>query len=151
MPTPRHTAYQPTQFLPPVIPLSCADMGQQDEQLSLALLLPSPSDNPSPSLSKVCPEIGLMQAVLEDAINCFQRRSSKKAQNAQRLAREAEEWLLSNDLDWPFSFLNICSALGLDPDYIRRGLKRWRQSLPTERQKRRRLAVPVHRPMRIAA
>lgn len=39
---------------------------------------------------------------------------------------EAEEWILEEDGDWPFSFENVCEVLGLNPRYVRQGLIRWR-------------------------
>jgi hypothetical protein len=94
--------------------------------------------------------VGLMYAVLQDALQCFRGHSSRNPRSARRLAREAEEWFFSEDVDWPFSFLNMCAALGLDPSYIRAGLRRWRQCPPQERRKVRR-TVPARRPLRIAA
>ena len=44
---------------------------------------------------------------------------------AKLLGREAEKWLFSDDSNWLFSFLSICGALDLCPQYIRQGLKRW--------------------------
>ncbi len=73
------------------------------------------------------PEKRLMLAVLEDAVICFQKfvRSSNAK---ERLAfEEAEAWILDEDSHWLFSFVNICEALGLDPDYLREGLIRWKQ------------------------
>lgn len=70
-------------------------------------------------------EVALRRAILEDAIRCFQRRFVRKGRRVRRLAQEAEEWFAADDTDWPFSFVNICAVLGLEPDYIRRGLKRW--------------------------
>jgi hypothetical protein len=69
----------------------------------------------------------LMHAVLDDAINCYQKQFLPSTRHEQRLASEAAEWLFSNDDRWPFSFVNVCHALGLDPEYLRRGLKQWRQ------------------------
>jgi hypothetical protein len=68
-----------------------------------------------------------MRAVLDDAIDCFQKQFVAGGVRAQRLAKEAEAWLFSDDDHWPFSFVNICAALGLDPAYIRRELTRWCQ------------------------
>jgi hypothetical protein len=51
-----------------------------------------------------------------------------RRRRAQRLAREAEAWFLSDDDHWLFSFASICAALGLEPSYIRRKVKQWGQS-----------------------
>ena len=71
-------------------------------------------------------EIALIRAVLIDAISCFQKPSTGTRRD-QRLAQEAEEWFFSAKDGQPFSFINICSALGLEPEYIRLGLKRWQR------------------------
>lgn len=82
-------------------------------------------------------EVALMRAVLEDAIDCFQKQMFKSGRRAQRLARDAEEWLFKDDQQWPFSFLNICHVLGIDAGYIRRGLRQWQEkqfALETQRR-----------------
>ena len=71
------------------------------------------------------PETRLLIAILEEAINCFQRYYFAQHDSGQRLFREADEWLMSNHKDWAFSFESICDALGLDPSYVRSGLRRW--------------------------
>jgi hypothetical protein len=48
----------------------------------------------------------------------------------QRIAREAEQWFLSEDADWPFSVVSVCAVLGLEPEAIRQRLKRWSHSYP---------------------
>jgi hypothetical protein len=73
-------------------------------------------------------ETALMRAVLEEAVDCFQKQFVKSGRRAQRLAREAEEWFTTENLSWPFSFVNICAVLGLDPNYIRRGIKAWQKN-----------------------
>jgi hypothetical protein len=68
----------------------------------------------------------LMLAVLEDAVGTFQKYTGATGRRAQRLFAEVEEWFASDDTDWPFTFVNICEALGLEPHYVRRGLSLWR-------------------------
>jgi hypothetical protein len=72
------------------------------------------------------PEQVLMLAVLEDAVMCFQDNVAAVAPRKQLLFREAEEWIFSSAKSYLFTFDNICEALALDPDYLRRGLKRWK-------------------------
>jgi hypothetical protein len=71
------------------------------------------------------PEQALLLAVLKDAIETFQRLFGAKATSARRLFRESAEWIWSDESDRVFSFVHICEALGLDPRYIRRGLRNW--------------------------
>lgn len=78
------------------------------------------------------PEKRLMLAVLEDAIMSLQKYALGKSRREKLLFREAEEWILESGSEWPFSFENICDALGLSPDYIRYGLARLRQGARAE-------------------
>ena len=68
------------------------------------------------------PEQELMFAVLKDAICCFQKYGSARDKMRTRLYLEARKWLMQEDSDWPFSFANICEAIGLSPQYVRAGL-----------------------------
>lgn len=79
------------------------------------------------SLATVSPEAALMCAVLEDAFFCFQRQFEIERRDIYA-AREAEEWFFSDDARELFSFVSICTVLGLEPEFIRRGLKHWSQS-----------------------
>jgi hypothetical protein len=74
------------------------------------------------SLAKVCPETALMYAVLEDAFLCLQKQIEVTRQCVKR-ALEAKEWFFSEDSDWLFSFVSVCNALGLEPEFIRKRLK----------------------------
>ena len=38
------------------------------------------------------------------------------------LLREAEQWIMTDDDQWVFSFRNVCSVLGVNAEYIRRGV-----------------------------
>jgi hypothetical protein len=73
-------------------------------------------------------EEGLMLAVLENAIEYFQKYALAQSEREKRLFREAEEWILEKNSDWFFSFENICETLELYPDYIRQGLLRWKEA-----------------------
>jgi hypothetical protein len=73
------------------------------------------------------PEAALMCAILEDAVESFQNQFAAATPRAKRLGDEAEEWLYSDDSHWVFSFLSICAALDLCPQYIRQGLKCWHE------------------------
>jgi len=76
------------------------------------------------------PEKRLMLAVLEDAVGTFQKYVNQRSRHGRRLFGEAEEWFASTAADWPFAFVNVCQALGLDADYLRAGLWRWRDRQP---------------------
>lgn len=67
----------------------------------------------------------LMAAILQDAVLVYRRerivtRGNQTSQHYRaRHVREAREWLRSEETEWPYSFLNICAALGLDAGRVR--------------------------------
>jgi hypothetical protein len=77
--------------------------------------------------SSLQPEKRLMLAVLEDAVGTFQKYARARERTGQRLFTEVEDWFTSDDQEWPYSFVNISQALGLDAAYVRGGLARWRR------------------------
>lgn len=77
------------------------------------------------------PEKRLMLAVLEDAVRCFQDNVSAESDAKKKLFAEAAEWFLAEDDNSTFSFDNICDALALNPEYVRRGLLRWKEKTLT--------------------
>jgi hypothetical protein len=83
-------------------------------------------------------ETALMRAVLEDAILCYLGRGRRRRVDPRILAREAEFWLSRDDWESPFSFNNVCSALGLAPQSTRRIIFSWGQD-----PQRARLALRV--------
>ena len=64
----------------------------------------------------------LMLAMLESAVEDFQKYVLARKPRAKHLFQEAEEWLLDKDGEGLFSFENICETLGLHADHIRKGL-----------------------------
>ena len=67
----------------------------------------------------------LMLAVLEDAIDCYQKYANTSDLRGRQLFAESQDWIMSPDKRWLFSFENICQIVDMNPDYIRQGLKRW--------------------------
>ena len=86
-----------------------------------------------------------MLAVLDSAIECFQKYVLAQRERERRLFREAEEWILERNSDWFFSFENICETLELYPDYIRQGLLCWKESKLKEAQAAGRPTPPAPR------
>ncbi len=91
-------------------------------------------------------DVRLLLAVLEEAVSTFRHNIAAKTRREQRLLLEAEEWFRSDDNGWLFAFESICNMLGFDPDLLRKGLERWKQTASPEGANRLR---PVRR-MRIA-
>ena len=70
----------------------------------------------------------LMLAVLENAVEYFQKYVLARKPSGKQLFREAEEWFLDKDSDALYSFESICETLGLHPDPIRKGLMVWKEA-----------------------
>jgi len=71
-------------------------------------------------------ENALMLAILENAVEYFQKYVLAQNGMGQKLFQEAEEWFLDKNCDELFSFESICEIFGLHPDYIRHGLMSWK-------------------------
>ena len=72
-------------------------------------------------------ELSLMRAVLQDAILCYLGRAKRRRIDPRILAREAEHWIRINDWESPFSFNNVCEALGLSQESTRETILGWRR------------------------
>lgn len=105
----------------------------------------------SPHVQAERPEVTLMRAVLEEALTCFQYQFFIRRPGAQQLAKEAEEWFFSDATSWPFAFVNICTVLHLDPNYIRRGLRNLQTNWPPKLSQRKRRIIGTRRPLTLAA
>ena len=76
--------------------------------------------------SAVRGEKRLMLAVLEDALDCYQKYAFARDLHGRQLFDESNDWITSSNRAWFFSFENICETLGINPEYLRRGLESWR-------------------------
>ncbi len=69
------------------------------------------------------PERRLLFAVLSDAIICFQRACMG---TGPRRPSESERWIMSDDRRWLCSYVNVCEALDIAYEPLRRALLAWR-------------------------
>jgi hypothetical protein len=63
------------------------------------------------------PESQLQVAILEQAVEDLRR--PRRNRQSERSYREALGWMTSDNEGWPFSFVNVCLSLGLDPAAVR--------------------------------
>ena len=102
--------------------------------------------------SAIAPVKRLMMAVLEDALRCFQNNADAKGGPRKRLFADAEQWLCGEVGDGPFSFETVCETLGIEPQFLRAGLKEWRnQQLAGVSTRRLARRSPVVRSGKISA
>ncbi|HVO95457.1 MAG TPA: hypothetical protein VMT22_21555 [Terriglobales bacterium] len=70
----------------------------------------------------------LMLAMLENVVEDFQKYVLATDKKGKDLFNAAEEWIMETDSPSFFSFECICAHLELDPDYMRKGLMRWKEA-----------------------
>ena len=85
------------------------------------------------------PEKALLMAILEDAIHCYRKFRAARDRARRERFREAEQWIMEEGDERLFSYHNVCELLGLDPQYIRRGVRELNAN-PTEPERAHRRA-----------
>jgi hypothetical protein len=70
----------------------------------------------------------LMLAVLDSAVEDFQKYVLARHTSGKKLFQQAEEWFFDKDSEGLFSFESICETLGLHPGPIRKGLTVWKEA-----------------------
>ena len=70
------------------------------------------------------PEKRLMIAVLADAFDLLLRPPAPPHSRRLPWQRDAKRWVQSDDREWPYSFVNICETLSLEPHRVREHLAR---------------------------
>ncbi len=79
----------------------------------------------------------LLVTLLADAIDCFRKYVRPRNAQHRRLFNEAEAWIMDEDKPpivdphggaCGFSFEYVCEVLDLDAEYVRTGLRRWRDT-----------------------
>ena len=69
----------------------------------------------------------LMVAILEDAVDVYRKQAGARDRKRRQMFEDAEAWIESPDKSWIFSYENICEVLGIDTEYLRKGLRVWKQ------------------------
>lgn len=87
------------------------------------------------------PEKNLLIAILQDAIHDYRKYCRARDPEGKGHFREAQKWIMAGGNNWIFSFNNICELLGLDPDYIRRGLNEPDADRTKQRENRKSLEL----------
>jgi hypothetical protein len=88
------------------------------------------------------PEKALLVALLEDAIHTYRKYRATRDRVGKERFREAKDWIMGRGNDWIFSFNNVCELLGLNPDYVRRGVIESANETAKEEKPRSRHGTP---------
>src|SRR5438874_1232578 len=81
-------------------------VGESDNWFSVVARLPLPGDG------SLLPEKRLMLAVLNDALLTLARHRGAADYRAQKRVSEVDVWVASDDVEWPFAFVNVCEEPG---------------------------------------
>lgn len=73
-------------------------------------------------------EKNLLKAVLKDGVSTYQKHISSTSRAGEKLFREAEEWISNKGREGMFSFESVCEALGLNSNYVRGLLLKWKEN-----------------------
>ena len=84
--------------------------------------LVSDVQGPYPSMAQLDPVKRLMLAVLDRAVDDFRVYAAVPTGRGRRLFADVAAWFRSST-DGAFDFETICQATGLDPDFVRKGLR----------------------------
>jgi hypothetical protein len=78
--------------------------------------------------ASVEPIMRLMGGILADAVRCVQRNFEAKSPSRRQEYREAKFWMFHDRGDGPFSYQDVCDALGIDPRRLRELIIRWEKN-----------------------
>ncbi len=81
------------------------------------------------------PERRLVTGLRQDAVECYQKHLYARDHKARQLFADAEEWIMSQDRVYFFSFENVCDLLEINAEFVRRGLVGWRERQRVQRGK----------------
>ncbi len=68
------------------------------------------------------PERALLSALLFDGVQSCISYFIATSPDERSEFREAYNWVMDGDNDYAFSFICVCEALGINPEYLRLGL-----------------------------
>jgi hypothetical protein len=83
------------------------------------MIRPNLSDEKADALANSGPEAALAKGVLVQAKRDLRRFRTAQDRIGREIYVDAYSWIASDDLWWPYSFLNVCEVLGLSPEVLR--------------------------------
>lgn len=78
-----------------------------------------PNDETTEALANSGPHVALAKGVIAQAKQDLRRFRGAPDRIGREMYRDAYSWVASNDFAWPYSFLNVCEALGISPEVQR--------------------------------
>jgi hypothetical protein len=94
--------------------------------------------------ASVEPIMRLMAGILIDAVRCFQRHFAARESNRRQEFREAKSWIFDDMGIGPFSFLDVCDWLEIEPHGLRDWIVRGQEDRHRGDNQRRMRRYPVN-------
>ena len=86
------------------------------------MIKPSLNDETVEAVASSGPEVALAKGVLVQAKQDLRRFRATEDWIGREIYADAYSWVVSDDLWWPYSFLNVCEVIGLAPEALREEL-----------------------------
>jgi hypothetical protein len=83
------------------------------------MIKPNLSDETVDALANSRPEAALAKGVLVQAKQDLRRFRTAQDAIGREIYTDAYTWVASDDIWWPYSFVNVCEVLGLAPEVLR--------------------------------
>ena len=87
-----------------------------------AMIRPILGEEAVSALANSAPEVALAKGVLTQARRDLRRFRTARDEIGREIYADARSWIASDDLWWPYSFLNVCEVIGLSPALLRKEL-----------------------------
>ena len=103
-------------------------MSSAGDELQADALMPAQFYPARRGSASVEPITRLMGGILVDAVRAFQRNFEAKSPDRRQEFKEARFWLFHDNADGPFSFEDVCDALGIDQRRLRDLILNWEKN-----------------------
>ena len=67
-------------------------------------------------------ETVLQWEVFQDGLRQFREMTEDQTCHNSPAMKEEEQWVLSDESEWPFSFVSLCEKFGMEPTSVRHAL-----------------------------
>ena len=124
-------------------------MGIAGDELRADAVMPVQFYSTRRTSASLEPALRLMEAVLFDAVRCFQRNFDARHRPGQQEFREAKFWIFHDKQSGPFSYEDVCDVLGVDPRRLRDLIVRWEKERRSADQQHMTRGIPIDRAKRM--
>ena len=114
------------------------------------MLLPSEFFSDRLLVGRASGEVALMWAVFSHGLEQYWRMAADPSAWDSQDFQEDESWVMADDEEWPFSFVNLCENFGLPAQSVRSVLVAWKRAHQNGGRGSRATTAAVSGPPKIA-